>query len=107
VGAIDACVVKVEMRLLSLKLTDLHLLSYQPASSTSGKMIVEGLKTMVEIGERLMARLRRGRSWDACMMTRTTTATLTASRKFEILLLFRFHVYDHVIITYFTHATQQ
>ena len=50
------------MRLLSLQLTDLLLLSYQ---SRSGKMTVEGLKTMVEIGERLMARLRRGRSWDA------------------------------------------
>ena len=78
------------MGLLSLKLTDLHLLSYQPAS---GKMNVEGLKTMVEIGERLMARLRRGRSWDACMVTRTTTATLTASRKLEKgCLSFRFHV---------------
>ena len=56
-------------------------------------MIVEGLKTMVEIGERLMVRLRRGRSWDVCMVTRTTTATLTASRKIEKRRLsFRFQV---------------
>lgn len=46
-------------------------------------MNVEGLKTMVEIGERLMVGLRRGRSWGACKVTRTTTATLTASRKLE------------------------
>jgi hypothetical protein len=66
------------MRLLSLQLTDLHLLNYQ---SRSGKMIVEGLKTMVEIGERLMARLRRGRSWDACMVTRTMTVTDSEQKK--------------------------
>ena len=65
-------------------------------------MNVEGLKTMEEIGERLMGRLRRGRSWDACMVTRTT---LTASRRLESDACHSVSMYDHVI-TSFTHATQ-
>jgi hypothetical protein len=59
------------MRLRSQKLTDLHLLSHQPALSKSGrerKMNVGGLRTMMEVGECLMAVLRRGRSWNACML---------------------------------------
>ena len=62
-------------------------------------MNVEGLKAMVEIGERFVARLRRGRSWDACMVTRTMTATLTASRKLESDACHLVSMYDHVIIT--------
>ena len=62
---------KVERRFHSLELTDLHLLSHHPALSRSGKkreMNVKDLKAMVEVGERLMACLRRGRSWDAGML---------------------------------------
>ena len=84
------------MRLLSLRLTDLHLLSYQPAVSRSGKkrrMNVEGPKTMMEMGERLMAGLRRGRSWDACMgqERRRRLSQQVASLKGRG-LSFRFHV---------------
>ena len=83
------------MRFLSLKLTDLHVLSYQPASSRSGKTNVKGLKTMVEKGECLMVRLRRGRSWDACMGDKNDYGDSHASLKKDACHFVSMH--DHVI----------